>query len=514
MGIRAVFFLKVGIGAVAEHVVVPVVRAGGDGDVAVGTVLEVDVRADFKPVGHLAGHFQVGTEGAVIVAHDGTLVALIAEGHVVVHPLARAGNAGVVILVDARTEGGVIPVERLAVDEVLEHDVFQAEAESPDFHQARAFGVVVISSPLVLGHAVRQGVGIVIVANLSGVAARLVGFITSRFGVHAVGLSLVPVGAVTHIVLRAEHVAVGALLIDTQRCAHIDGRFAELTFLCSNRDNAVGTFRTINGSGGSILQDVDLGDVLRVDFRKLAVELHAVEDDERVVVSAGGVDGALATHLEGAAALGGSVIAHIQARCAAHHVLDGLRGFVGQLVGTNLDDRTGQVLLAHRAVTDHHDFFQHLVVFLQEDVDFLARSGLHVLRRITYIRDFESYFTPPHGIYLKPSVEVGDGACLAPFDFHTGTNDGFSIGILHNTKNGIRLLLHAHDSGITRRSADRTAAHEPGAEQQGKHVPSIVFRWIRLHFIPVVLLCVCSWHFQVRPMPELFSDANLLVPIL
>ena len=62
-------------------------------------------------------------------------------------------------------------------------------------------------------------------------------------------------------------------------------RSALVTFHCGNDNHTVGTTRTVDGSGGSILENVHRLDVGGVDVRKLSHEGDSVEHDERVVGS-------------------------------------------------------------------------------------------------------------------------------------------------------------------------------------------------------------------------------------
>ena len=92
----------------------------------------------------------------------------------------------------------------------------------------------------------------------------------------AVGLSLVPVLAISHILAGAEHLAIGSLGIGGEVHAHADDRLALLTFLGGDDDNTTGGLGTVDGSRRGILQHVDLLDVIGVNLRETAGELHAV----------------------------------------------------------------------------------------------------------------------------------------------------------------------------------------------------------------------------------------------
>ena len=58
----------------------------------------------------------------IVVALNGTLVVQIAESHVVVDTVCGSRDTGVVVLVEAIAENGVLPVVGPACQEVFHHD--------------------------------------------------------------------------------------------------------------------------------------------------------------------------------------------------------------------------------------------------------------------------------------------------------------------------------------------------------------------------------------------------------
>ena len=54
------------------------------------------------------------------------------------------------------------------------------------------------------------------------------------------------------------------------------GRFADSAFLGGDDDHTVGSLSTVDGCSRGIFQDIDLLDIVRIDFRELSVEDHSV----------------------------------------------------------------------------------------------------------------------------------------------------------------------------------------------------------------------------------------------
>src|SRR5690606_12352992 len=84
-------------------------------------------------------------------------------------------------------------------------------------------------------------------------------------------------GSVHHGVL-AEHLL---RAVETIVCQ--PGLFAFLTLVGSYQDDAVGTARSVNGSGGCIFQNVDALDVVRIDVGDGTDKRNTVEHDQRIV---------------------------------------------------------------------------------------------------------------------------------------------------------------------------------------------------------------------------------------
>ena len=221
----------------------------------------------------------------IVITLDGTLVVQITEAQIIAHPVRCTRDAGIVVLVETRAEGGILPVVGPASQEVIHHrgsigiEAHAAGVEA-QHRLASLRGLRTVAGPLVLRDAIlRQIVEVIIVtcgdtAILAIVAPRAILTIAIRLG-------LIPVFAISHILAGAEHLAIGSLRISSQVYAHVDDGFALLTLLGGDDDYTACSFCTIDGSRRGILQHVDLLNVVRVDLRETACKLHTIQDDKR-----------------------------------------------------------------------------------------------------------------------------------------------------------------------------------------------------------------------------------------
>ena len=114
----------------------------------------------------------------------------------------------------------------------------------------------------------------------------------------------------------------------------------------------------------------------------------AVDDHERTFA---GVDRSHAAQLEVVAAVGAGAARNGQAgNLALKRRGDGRAAHAGhQIVALDRGDGRSHRLLLHRAVADHDDIFQHLAVFLQNDVEHRLCADLDGLLHIADVGDFQ-----------------------------------------------------------------------------------------------------------------------------
>ena len=314
---------------------------------------EGEVVADAQPLGHVEAqlHAEVVARVHVGVDVEHTLLGGVAARNEVVHVLRRAaGREGVAgrgldVLVEdvPPVRVGVIVID-VAAGLVLGDD------------HPRAGGIldlVVAADPELLHVGFRIAVEVGSVVGAHEQVAQVDGVVTAGF----------PVGR-------------GRRGGETGAAAVVDRRLAFLVHavLGGHEDDAGRTFRTVDGGGGSILDDGDGLHVGGVDV--LEVTFHAVDQHERAAavdrVAAADVErGGLARTAGG----GGDVQAGDGALQHMGHVQGGT-----VLEFVRLHDRhgAGQVGLFLRTVTDHDQLVKLLELFLERHVDDGIAAYLHL----------------------------------------------------------------------------------------------------------------------------------------
>ena len=230
-------------------------------------------------------------------------------------------------------------------------------------------------------------------------------------------------GAVHHRVLD------GVLETDVVVEGHLRG-LAGNTLIGGDQDHAVGTAGTVDGRGGSILEDVHALDVAGGNIGEGAHERHAVQHDQRIV---GSGQGTVATDADlKAGARTGAGLGHLH---AGHSAVQGAGEVTGshlaEVVTAHRSDGTGHVRLTGGAVTDHDDGVQSLGVVREDDVDLRASLHGHALGRITHARDLERR----RRAHLEgiSSVDTGNGAGRRIRNHHGCADDGLSALVRDRT---------------------------------------------------------------------------------
>ena len=205
------------------------------------------------------------------------------------------------------------------------------------------------------------------------------------------------------------------------------------TFLGGDDDDTVGGTRTVDGSGGGILQHGEAGDVFRIDHcQGVGKTLHAfvvhgetVDDDERVV---GGVERRTTADADGSVGTrrttrGGDIDT---GNLTNEHVLRIGRDALGHFVGFDGGHRTGGVCLLHFGVADHHRLVEGGVVFKGDDN---GAVGFHVGHFVADV----AHANHRAGLHVEAEVTVHVGlcGCLRAGHGDSGKHHGLTGFVLH-----------------------------------------------------------------------------------
>ena len=209
-----------------------------------------------------------------------------------------------------------------------------------------------------------------------------------------------------------------------------------LTTLGGNHDNPVGSARTVDSGSGSILEDVHRSDVLRVERAEDTgstsdsgvLDGHTVDDDQRVVA---GIERSTTTDTDTAGSTGRSFGSDLHPCDLTDEEIAG-SGDSTLLEALFIEgaDRSGEVLLLHRAVADDDDFLEVLCAFFKDDLQRLRSTAEgNSLRGVPDAGDHE--VTSLGSTQGKVTVDVGDDALGCLLDTDGSTDDGFTLVVYY-----------------------------------------------------------------------------------
>ena len=340
-----------GLGRVAFVRDVAVDDAGALG-VSDGVVILVEsvvqVVGDLQPGEYLVSHLRPEVVGVVAVrllgAVEQSVIVVVAAGEIVVELAVASGQGKVVVG---------------AEDRVL--------VQGPEVvDRFRIIDVTALAADGTVGNDRPEIAGLVpSLVFLEPGQGELLGLVdTGREGTFVIGgVSLVEMIRPDIAVRDDVRYVLGGLHGEVGGVGHLG--LALLGFLRGDEHDAVSGAGTVDGRSGGILQDGDGLDVVRVEHRRVA--LDAVDEDQ----CAAAVDGTGTTDVEGGGTSGLTVgQGDVEVGDGAFQHLGDVGGgtsfehFAGDLL-----DRTGQVDLLGRAVTDDDGFIQDSRVIPQGDAD-------------------------------------------------------------------------------------------------------------------------------------------------
>ena len=211
------------------------------------------------------------------------------------------------------------------------------------------------------------------------------------------------VDIVLHGVDHLERLAVGEVAVV------LDADLAVLAaVLGGHKDNTVSTPVTVDGAGGSVLKDGDVGDVSGVD--RVDALLDTVHEHE----GTGGVEGSDTTDVHGDSLVTRhtATLHNLQTRrCIGEGLgsVDDRTGLGCYLVEIDSGDRTGQVDLLLYAVSDDNRFLKGEGVLFHGHCNLCAAVDRNFNRSVTKIGDYDCPIGG-HIVQRCRSILVGHGA--------------------------------------------------------------------------------------------------------
>ena len=234
---------------------------------------------------------------------------------------------------------------------------------------------------------------------------------------------------------KRSHFDTMGVLRDTEVGAEVDAGLAGLRLLRGHEDNAIGSAGTVDGGGGSVLQDLDALDILGIEPAEVGVGavLDTVDNPQRVGVAVHGSDTADADAVTAGRVTGRLGDDHTGSG-ALQTLGKGGRNALQHGLGVNGCDRTGHVALLLGTVTDHHGLLKEHIILLEDEINrALSPSEGDFLVGIADAGGDEG------GIgrnvrNCKGSVGVGGSTDRGrTLHKHARGDDGFAVSVLNRT---------------------------------------------------------------------------------
>ena len=192
-------------------------------------------------------------------------------------------------------------------------------------------------------------------------------------------------------------------------------------------NDTIGSPRTVNGRCGSILQDIDTFDVVRVQVFYPSLDRHAVHYQQRIglgIQRTGTTNGYLA-------------ILRAQTSHTTFQVVQDIRRIASlQIFGADNGDRTCHFLLGNVLITGHDHFIQHRVVIFQGKDRIRTRFHIRLDGLLAQERNHHRRLTAAHARNGKTSVHIGNHTLTGSFQQNRGTDDRLSSFVKHLSRHG------------------------------------------------------------------------------
>ena len=402
--------------------------AGGTVAVAPVCLLGIrvgEVHRGDEPHPGLSLIFSIDTTGVTLivgVVHD-TRVLQVTDRSVVVEAVGTTGSGNVVLLTISIVESFLVPIIRNIIVFTIRVSEFSIRIQlevGTDEVLAFRNGIDQVTQTAVL--LVKQ-----VLVRIS------IAFGNSMTGILVLVVQPLEEGLVVQTGI-GDHVVLGDQAgVDTETGVELDLRITGLTLLGGDDHNTVRAAVTIDGGGGSVLQDRHGFDVLRVDVGNGTIVRNAIHHDKRAVGSGHGTDTTDADRIStttcrvaaGAGNLHTRGSTGKSARYAGRNfLLDGL------VVNDRRRSRKGT--LGSRTIRNDDGFVQELAVILEDDVDVGATGYGDILSDISHTKHLKD--TVCRNIQRERTRDVRHGINrTVAFQNDIGTDDSFTGGILHGT---------------------------------------------------------------------------------
>ena len=214
-----------------------------------------------------------------------------------------------------------------------------------------------------------------------------------------------------------------------------------MAFFRRNQHHAVGTTRAVDRRGGSVLQNLDRLDVMRVDGRKRVhvhlaavgglarwrgcrLERDAIDDVKRLRAGRERI-GTAHVDADGAARRTVRLVDGHAGELALQCLVEAVgAGTVHQFVTADFGHCSRQVALLHRTVSDDDDLVHVLCTLFQDDIERRAVAHLYLLAQHTHAGNVQDVFgSCLDGIV---AVDIGNAGDLV-LDFDDSSDHGFVL---------------------------------------------------------------------------------------
>ena len=340
---------------VIKHLAFPITS-----DITICTILEIDVGTNHKPRRNLCIQFQIGTHRAIIITTHNALIVHITQREIIVGLAYRTSHAHIIILIDPRTERLVFPVESITCDEVVQGSITcgQAQTAAPNFPITYRSILGSHRSPRIQGQAISSkvlGSRLLIVA---GGLAFLVSLIIACGRISAISFAAIEILTILDVAISVIDISDVSYGRQAPIGREIDSRLAVTPSLGGNQHHAIGSFGSVNSCRRSILQNINLLYIIRINLRKLAIKLHSVKDYQWRIMVATGINRTLTTQGHRPTTLGIIAEAHVQTCRTTKHILNCGRRLIRQFIRAHLGHTTSEVFFLHGSIAHHNYFFQ------------------------------------------------------------------------------------------------------------------------------------------------------------